>query len=629
MGNKHRILIIDDFKPDAELTRREVLKIGLDAQIETVYNRHDYIKALNNFKPDLILSDYTMPEFNGLQAMEIARKFDPFIVFILVTGSVNEDTAVECLKAGADNYVIKEHIRRLTQAVKGGIKSKKLERENNESARKLRESEEKYRLLIENSNDAIYLLYDRNFELVNKKFEEVTGWTREEMNTGDLSFLNLIAPESRAFIEERYENSAKGGNAPTTYEFTGISKDGRKFEAEASVTYFRYKEGIATQGIIRDITERKRAEEVIRKLSQAVEQSPVSIVITDLDGNIEFVNKTFEELTGYSLPEVYKQKPNILKSGHTSRDEYKMLWDTISSGKTWNGEFLNKKKSGELFWEKSVISPMKNHSGEITNYLAIKLDITDKKKMVEELILAKEKAELSDKLKSEFLIQISHEIRTPLNVIASFNNMLREEVMGKIDEETFDGFNHTDSAVKRIIRSVELMIHISELYTGAFEYEPEVADIPGITEEVFLTHREDALKSNLSYQFSPAEKRMFSFVDKFSVEQILDNIIDNAIKFTKEGAVNIFFEDKNDNEFSLIVSDTGIGISPGYLKVIFDPFMQEERGYSRSFDGNGLGLHLSKKYCEINKIDIKIESLKEEGTKVILTFQKYNPIRRK
>ncbi|MCA1761112.1 MAG: PAS domain S-box protein, partial [Bacteroidales bacterium] len=156
----------------------------------------------------------------------------------------------------------------------------------------------------------------------------------------------------------------------------------------------------------------KRSGEKANKLSRAVEQSSVSVMITNREGRIEYVNPFFTELTGYSFEEAKGKNSNILKSGHQSKAFYQELWNTILSGNDWEGEMLNKKKTGEFYWEKAFISPILNSEGTITNFVAIKENITESKKMIEELVAAKEKAQESDNLKTAFLNNISHEIRT-------------------------------------------------------------------------------------------------------------------------------------------------------------------------------------------------------------------------
>ncbi|MFH1196865.1 MAG: PAS domain S-box protein [bacterium] len=750
MENKSRILILDDLFTDAELTKYEIIKYGLPSIIHIVHDEIEYTRTLYEFHPDIVLSDYSMPMFDGMRALEIAKKYDPLISFILVTGSINEDTAVGCMKAGADDYVIKEHLSRLGPAIQAALDKSEIRRSKRAAEATQRESEKRYRLLF-NSNPNPMWVYDvesSKFLIVNDEAIYLYGYSREEflsMTVNDIRVPDEIeqsvkdikslkktverAPVIRhkkkdgSIIEveiishlftdvdgakkrltlvndvtekrkteatlqfERYLMDSLMDNSPdhiyfkdvnsrfirmnkaqvnrfslndyseaigkSDYDFFSVEHADQAYEDEQRIIMtgepiigFEEKETwpdgsetwvsttkmplrdmngniIGTFGVSRDVTKRKLYEKELKKLYQAVEQSPVSIVITDLKGNIEFVNKSFEETTGYTLLDVYQNNPRILKSGHTSHQEYEVMWNTISSGKTWAGEFCNKKKDGEYYWESAVISPIVNNSNEIINYLAVKLDITEKKRITDELILAKERAEKSDRLKSEFLIQISHEIRTPLNVISSFNDLLKLELEDKIEKDLFDGFEHTAVAVKRIIRTVELMIHLSEVYTGTFEYQPEIFNLQIIINDVYAEYKEIAERKRIDFKIVSENNEIKLFADESTVREIFTNIIDNALKFTTTGGVKIEILEKSEKAVNVVVTDTGIGIDEAYMSNLFKPFMQEERGYTRSFDGNGLGLALVSKYCDMNNAKIAIESVKGKGTKVTVSFNKY------
>lgn len=163
----------------------------------------------------------------------------------------------------------------------------------------------------------------------------------------------------------------------------------------------------------------------LRLFQRIVDQSPLSILVTDLKGTIIYANQRFSSLTGYAMVELIGKNPRIVKSGYHSRFFYESLWNTVLSGNDWEGELLNKKKTGELYWERALITPIKDENGKIVRIIGIKEDITERKMMFEELIAAKEKAEQADRLKTAFLANISHEIRTPMNGIIGSAELLK------------------------------------------------------------------------------------------------------------------------------------------------------------------------------------------------------------
>jgi PAS domain S-box-containing protein len=249
------------------------------------------------------------------------------------------------------------------------------ERKNSELV--LKESEEKFRAIFENNSSAMAIIEkDTTISMVNKEYCRIGHY--EEKDIIGKSWTTQIPPEDLERLKEynrlRLEDSQ---NAPEHYEFSFYRGDGQIRHSLMSVGFIR-----STQKIVcsfTDITERKLMEEELQKLSQAVEQSSVSIVITDKNGSIEYVNSKFLEITGYSMDEVIGNNPRILNSGEKPLAEYQTLWGTITSGNEWRGEFHNKKKNGELYWESAVISAIKNEHGEITHFLAVKEDITERK----------------------------------------------------------------------------------------------------------------------------------------------------------------------------------------------------------------------------------------------------------
>ena len=228
------------------------------------------------------------------------------------------------------------------------------------------------------------------FVKINGTELKMLGYDAHEI-VGVKSFFDLLEPESREALHDNFTRFKEVGYV-NGLEYTLVRKDGSKFPVLLSATCIKDDHGnfVMSRGTLIDITERKKTDEILRKLSMAVEQSPVTIVMTDTNGNIEFVNPMFTSLTGYTQKEVLGTNSNILKYGNLDAEVYKKMWDTISSGNVWEGDFSNKKKTGELFFEHAKISPLKNSDGIITNYIAIKENVTQRK-IAEDLLCQSER----------------------------------------------------------------------------------------------------------------------------------------------------------------------------------------------------------------------------------------------
>jgi signal transduction histidine kinase len=236
---------------------------------------------------------------------------------------------------------------------------------------------------------------------------------------------------------------------------------------------------------------------------------------------------------------------------------------------------------------------------------------------INQLKVAKEKAELSEKLKSEFLAQMSHEIRTPINAILSFSSLIKMEMQDKEDSTIISYFDVINRASQRLIRTIDLILDLSELSIGAYNYSPQYFDITEIIDEAILLYGKRIKAKGVNFLYNLKSDPVQVFLDKYSIQQIISNLMDNAYKFTERGTISIATEKAN-GHILIYIKDTGVGISEEYLPKIFESFTQEDQGYTREFDGNGLGLALTKKYCEMNGITINIKSIKNEGTTVTL-----------
>jgi PAS domain S-box-containing protein len=351
----------------------------------------------------------------------------------------------------------------------------------------------------------------------------------------------------------------------------------------------------------------KEAEEKIRLLSKAVEQSPVSTVITDRTGSIHYVNPRFTELTGYSPEECVGQNPRILQSGLMDPSVYKEMWGDLLAGKLWYGEMHNRKKSGELFWEFCSISPITDETGEITHFVAVKEDITHDKNLIGEVIAARERAEQADRLKTAFLQNMSHEIRTPLNGIMGFSSLLLSGDFEKEEIGYYAGVIHKNS--NRLLQLVNNIVDISKIDTGTAELEQSLVRPGKVLNDILSRFSGEMAKAGLQSKLTIPEngEDALFYCDASKLDQILVNLVSNAIKFTRVGSVDIgFYFDQQDIIF--FVRDTGIGIDNEHYNTIFSNFHQVDNSLSRGYEGAGLGLAICKGYVDLMGGRIWLES---------------------
>ncbi len=477
-----------------------------------------------------------------------------------------------------------------------------------ESANK---SEEKYRTIFENIQDIFFQTNVAGIVLeISPSIKIFSEYDREEIIGNPILNLYYNPFERVSFLEA----IMKSGELHD-YELKVKTKMGEKKFISINARLIYNSEGLPDHidGSMRDITRRKQAEAELSKLQKAIENSKASVVITDLSGNIEYANPYFSQLTGYTREEYTGQNPRFLKSGFHSQEFYKELWDTIKSGKTWEGEFYNRKKNGNFYWENAVISPLQNDQNEITHFVAIKTDITAAKKISEELITAKLHAEESDKLKTAFLNNISHEIRTPFNAILGFLTILQEEDLSRLEREEYTRIVNESS--NRLMKTISDIAEVSAIQTGQTLVLESKVDINQIFNDLQRNFQPEIENKGLTFTINielPATLPPF-YTDSLKLISILNNLLNNAVKFTNSGSVelNVSMRDENRvNDYinnsavqpsvlEFVVKDTGIGIPDDQQQVLFERFMQIDNSNTRKYEGSGLGTTIAKAYAEL------------------------------
>ncbi|MEA2107598.1 MAG: PAS domain S-box protein [Bacteroidota bacterium] len=377
-------------------------------------------------------------------------------------------------------------------------------------------------------------------------------------------------------------------------------------------------------GLSIDITQKKKTEYELKKLSNAIQHSPVCVIITNLKGQIEYVNPVFTKFTGYTPEEVLGEKVGILTNSESVKTIYKDIMTTVSQGHDWQGEIQNRKKNGELYWKLASISPVKNSKNEITHFIIIAEDISKRKKNEKELVLAKEQAEESNRLKTAFLANLSHEIRTPLNAIIGFSSLLLDEDLPY--EEKIKLNNLINENSQNLLKLIDDVIDISKIQSGSFEISYSKCYINKLLLDLYVSFSikiEQDPKKDLRLSLNKGVRNKdFSFItDTIRLKQVLFNLIENAVKFTQQGFVEFGYSImKEDNKIQFYVIDSGIGIANDKFEMIYDLFRQVDESFTREYGGTGLGLTIAKKIIHHLGGEIWVQSTPKQGTNIYFTL---------
>jgi PAS domain S-box-containing protein len=512
MDKKIKILLAEDNINDVKLLRGELRKDKLDFDLTVVDNEIGFRKAITEYKPDIILSDYSMPVFDGMSALKIKFEIAPLIPFIIVTGSLNEDTAVDCLKAGADDYVIKEHIHRIGNSVKSSLRTRDLNLEKEKTKNALIKSEAQ----LSNALN-IARLGPWEYDVLNDTF----------------IFNDLFYSIFRTTAEK------VGGYKMSSSEYS------KKF-------------------IHPDDSELVRIQ--VRK----------AIETTDPNFNQQL--------------------------------EHRIIYGD----------------NGEVGYMTVRILLVKDENGRTIKTFGVNQDITDRKRIEEEIIQAKNKAEEMNRLKSSFLANMSHELRTPMVGILGFSEILANE----IDIEELKNFAYSiHTSGKRLLNTLNLILDLSKFEAEKFDVVLINTNIIHVVKNIVSEYSIFAEIKKIYLKTEIKEVEMYSLLDERVFRSIIGNLLDNAIKYTNKGGVTIVIDKlvKDNKEYVEVkVKDTGIGIPEEYLNTIFEEFRQVSEGWSRSYEGTGLGLTIAKKYTDLLKGRIEVESKLNVGStfSVILPLEK-------
>ncbi|MEA3544179.1 MAG: PAS domain S-box protein, partial [Thermodesulfobacteriota bacterium] len=473
-------------------------------------------------------------------------------------------------------------------------------------------SERHYRSLIENISDVITIIDKQGI---------VSYTSPSTLTVLGLSPENFIGHNIREFV---HDEDLTHSSIQTIYERYGTTHPFEYRIATGKGQYLflesiirKFQPGDNTDGFIlssRDITVRKQVEEETQKLKMVIEQLPSSVVMTDIEGIIEYVNPSFERITGYSFIEALGKNPRILRSGRTPEIVFKQLWTTIKSGKIWRGEFVNKKKNGELYDENVLIIPIKNSEDEITHFVAVKENITELKK-------ARRQAESANQAKSNFLSRMSHELRTPLNAINGFSQLMLKSKKNPLNDKQKGMTEKIYSAGKHLLLLINEVLDLARIESGELSLSIEVIDPLVAVDDCISLTQPLAQEKQIRVISDYAGKELPDLrADLTRMKQVLLNLLSNAVKYNNQnGTVSIDVKTDIPGFLRFVVEDNGIGIPADKQRDIFTPFVRAVENPD-TIEGTGIGMAITKQLVELMSGEIGFESQSGKGSSFWFTL---------
>jgi two-component system, sensor histidine kinase and response regulator len=624
-----RIVIVDDEVLIAADIEEMVSLMG--HQVVGVANTRDKAVTLaETLQPDLVLMDIELNDHeDGIDAAgTIHNRFQIPIIFL--TAHADQQILNRAKTVMPYGYLLKPIVEReLKVTIEMALFTARVNTERREAlaALKQREQElqrnqERTQLAQEAAGIGIF-----EWDLTNNSIywsphnDTIFGHEAGSLQIDLEGFLRLVHPDDRTFVSNHILDAMRRGTH-FSLEHRIVRRDGAiRWIAERG-RIFRDPDdrAVSLRGILTDVTVRREEDQRIRQLSVAIEQSPITVVITDPTGDILYVNPQFCHLTGYSAQEAIGRNPRILKSGRQSTAFYQTLWKTITAGKHWKGELYNRKKNGAYYWESATISPILNQKGDITHFVAIKEDITDRKTLEARLMSARDATEAANRAKSEFLANMSHELRTPLNSIIGFSQILQNEAFGPLNTTQLEYLRNIKESGDHLLDMVNDILDLSKIEAGRLTMEKKPFHFGEMIDRSLLIVQSLAIKRDLHIHVDIDPETGWLVGDEIRLKQVVFNLLSNAVKFTGTGG-KIGIRTRPDGQnIELVVWDKGIGIDKAHLETIFNPFEQVREGRPANEGGTGLGLAISRQIIDLHQGRIFVASRKGQGSRFTVTL---------
>jgi len=459
-----KVLLLEDNEDDADLIRRELKGGGITFTSLVVDTREDFITGIHQFEPDIIISDHSMPRFNSGEALRIykthLKEQNRSAPFILVTGTISEEFAVQCIKDGADDYILKDRLQRLPSAVKNAIERCSIENENQRAASEKLLLLERYEYVTKATSDAIWdwdIIHNTTY--CSEGFEKIFGHSRDPLT--DIGNLNtaFICVDDIERVMTGIDEAINSTENNWADEYKYLKANGDYAFVQDKAIIIRDNEGKAIRmvGAMQDIS-RKKIEDVRLKLLESVIKNTTDAVLiaevdpSDIHGlKIVYINDAFTVMTGYASAEVLNQTTSILQGEKTDPAEIAKLQKALEQHESCQVEMISYKKNGEEFWLNFSVSPVASDIGDITHWVFIERDVTEQRNHTRAI------EHQNDQLREIAWMQ-SHVVRAPLARMMGFINLI-EKNEDTIDKSllryVLESGKELDGIIREIVKKAE------------------------------------------------------------------------------------------------------------------------------------------------------------------------------
>jgi PAS domain S-box-containing protein len=642
------ILIADDGADSLRLLAS--ILIGHGYTVSKAITSNHLLRSIKLEPPDLILLKTLIFGINGFELCQMLKSDQSTkpIPIIFISHADHEEDSVRAFEVGGADYITKPlRVREVLARIQNQLKILKLQKELQESNVKLQNDiierqkvEERTRALIDAVPDIMFRHRIDGTYLDIKAREGVLLVPRDQLIGKKLQDGNIPSGTQQGLLQCIRRAIEK--NEIQIYEHELQKSDGLHIY-EARIVKSGADEAVC---MVRDVTESKRAAEQLHLLDRAIAASSNGITISDVsqpDNPIVYVNPRFEEMTGYSQAEIVGRNCRFLQGNDTEQPAIAKIRAAVKQGEECAVILRNYRKDGTMFWNQLSISPVRDASGRLTNYIGILTDISDRKLAEEALQQAKEKAETANRAKSQFLANMSHELRTPLNAILGFTQIVAQD--SSLDPEHQEHLGIISRSGKHLLQSINDVLEMAKVEAGKLSLNESSFNLHDLLDALAEIWQIRADAKGITLIFDHSNIPHYIYADEGKLRQVLLNLLGNAIKFTQTGKVmlrismacEVKTSDQNKDQGSVAatnfisysmpcllyfeIEDTGFGIAPEELKILFEPFVQTEAG-RRSQEGTGLGLSISRNFIRLMGGEISVTSRLGEGT----IFNFYLPV---